>query len=188
MLKLKLNTGSSNLAVSRDEMKTYLRLESDITEDDTLIDSLIKAAETKIENICSIAITTKTYDGYLNDLPGIVEVPVPPLQSISAITYYNDEYTGTVVDSDSYVVQTYDNIEYGEIILKKGYTWPIPDATVNRFKITFVAGFGDDYSTIPDDLKTAIKMIVAHWYDNRESQEIPPAAENLYMNYKVYLP
>ena len=35
-------------------------------------------------------------------------------------------------------------------------------------KVTFTAGFGDA-STIPDDLKAAVKLLIGHWYEHREA-------------------
>jgi uncharacterized phiE125 gp8 family phage protein len=35
-------------------------------------------------------------------------------------------------------------------------------------KVVYVAGFGDAATDIPSPLRTATKMLAAHWYENRE--------------------
>ena len=60
-------------------------------------------------------------------------------------------------------------------------------------KITITAGFGaaDD---VDEGLKVAIKMLVGHWYDNRETVvmgmsaiELPMAVSALLARYRVML-
>ena len=54
--------------------------------------------------------------------------------------------------------------------------------------IRFVAGYGDDSESVPDQFAQAIRLIVGHWYENREAvqdtrrleiMEIPMGATDL---------
>ena len=44
----------------------------------------------------------------------------------------------------------------------------MPQPVIDSVNIRVVCGFGADYTAVPQNLKDAIKMIVAHWYNNRE--------------------
>jgi hypothetical protein len=59
--------------------------------------------------------------------------------------------------------------------------WP---STEGVYKIRFTAGYGAAVD-VPEDMKLALKMAVAHWHENRESQEMPPEARRLLDSYRV---
>jgi hypothetical protein len=44
-------------------------------------------------------------------------------------------------------------------------TWGRPDAV----QVTYTAGYGSTADDVPENVKLAIKGLVAHWYENRES-------------------
>ena len=56
--------------------------------------------------------------------------------------------------------------------------------------ITFVAGYGDASSDVPDGILTAIKLLGANWFENRESNSpvtmtpVPLALESLIWQYR----
>lgn len=76
----------------------------------------------------------------------------------------------------------------GRIAPGYGQIWPIVRQQLEAVQVTYVAGFGGLY-TVPDAIKTAIKMLVAHWYENREAvtpgplSPVPMAVEALLMAY-----
>ncbi len=71
-----------------------------------------------------------------------------------------------------------------------GQFWPWPLPQMANVLITFVAGFGSP-DKVPPAIKVAIKMIVAHWYENREAvgmgsyAEVPLAARNLLSAWEI---
>ena len=54
-----------------------------------------------------------------------------------------------------------------------------------------MAGYGSSASDVPENIKTAMKQLVAHWYDNRELvtnvsvNKIPVTVNALLLNYKI---
>lgn len=144
--------------VSLEDMKNYLRV--DVTDDDVLISNLIKTARDYIERITNRSIVLKRYEYILDDFPnGHIQLPRPPLVSVEQLTYKTID--GTEMLYSDYIVDV--EGEPARIIAPNG--WPSESLyPVNAVKVTYQAG----YSQIPESLKHAIFMLVAHWYENRQ--------------------
>lgn len=144
--------------VSLEDIKNYLRV--DITDDDVLISNLIKTARDYVERITNRSIVTKKYEYILDAFPnGYIQLPRPPLISVEQVVYKTADgvekvFTDYITDSES---------EPARIIAPNG--WPSESLyPVNAVKVTYQAG----YSQMPESLKHAIYMLVAHWYENRQ--------------------
>ena len=181
---LSLVTDATVEPVTLAEMKTFMKV--DLTDEEDVITSLIASARKKLETWAGIGMTSKTFDYYLDEFADVIEIPLPPLQSVDAFVYNDSSYDETAVTSTLYTTFTYSGITRGEIIKKDTGAYPTSTAPKNKVRIRFTNGFGALASDVPDDLKTAIKLTVAHWFENRESQAIPPEALAIMRNYKVY--
>lgn len=181
---LKQTAAPASEPVTTDEAKSHVRV--DISDDDTLIDSLIASARDTIEKLARRALITQTWRLSLDNWPDgdAIELPRPPLQSVSSITYTESDGTVNTWDTSGYIVDT--DSEPGRVVLAYGESWPsvtlYPAAAI---KITFVAGYGDEAGDVPEPWKQAIKLLVAHWYENREPiqagkmEQIPFAVDSL---------
>jgi uncharacterized phiE125 gp8 family phage protein len=70
-------------------------------------------------------------------------------------------------------------------------TRPEPARIMNGIEIDFSAGFGADGNSVPDGLKRAVLVLVAHWYKFRagfgpsdQPVSIPPEFERLISSYR----
>ena len=174
--------------VTAAEAKSWARV--DIDDDDTLIEALIVAARDYCEQATRRQFITATWAMRFRQFPGGgFYLPVPPLQSVTSITYVDSSGDTQTLDTDIYDVST--TGEYGQIVLAYGQEWPDVRGDIDGITVTFVAGYGDEGSDVPTLLQTAIKMIVAHWYDNRvpvanvAQHKVPYSAEALLNMYKV---
>lgn len=203
--------------ISTAEAKAHLRV--DTSDDDSLIDGLVIAARETAENILNRALITQTWQLVLDAFPsgsrvlsrfppttvvqpytamspwylsGGFKVPFPPLQSVSSITYIDQEGSPGTVTSSDYIVDTAH--EPGRVFLKYGASWPSvtlqPAAGVT---IEYVAGYGDAAADVPQAIKQAMFLIMGHLYENRESvvvgtiaKEIPLGAMSLLWNYRIF--
>lgn len=172
--------------VSMAEAKNYLKVEADQVADDEMIESLIVSARRQAEELTDRAFVTQTLEMELDledlDLRGI-ELPRPPLQSVVSVKYYDEDDQEHTWEPSSYRVDT--RSEPGRILLASGARWPSGLRSQQSVLVRYVAGYGGA-ANVPADIKTAIEMIVAHWYDNREAQELPPGALRTLHPYKVY--
>lgn len=177
-----LVTAPSEEPVSRTEAKLHCRVEH--TADDTLIDGLIVASRQVVETLCRRALVTQTHDLFLGYWPhtGSVEIPNPPLVSVTTVKYYDGDGTLTTISSSDYLVSAGTP---GSVTTASGSSWPEPQVRPDAIAIRYVAGYGAA-SAVPQCLKQAVLLLVGHFYENREAVaaattfgEVPMAVDAL---------
>ncbi|MDX2027696.1 MAG: head-tail connector protein [Alphaproteobacteria bacterium] len=140
----------------------------DTDADDALISLLIIAARQWVEAYTGRALITQTWQLWLDNWPSSgegVTLPRPPLASVSNITFYDESDAGTVWAAANYFVDTIR--EPGRVVLRSSAAYPTPSRAANGMKIEYVAGYGASGSAVPEQIKTAIRQLVAHWYEHR---------------------
>lgn len=165
---LTIGTAPAVEPISTTEAKSHLRV--DISDDDTLIDSLVKAARERVETITRRALINQTWQFVMDKFPGEdeIELPLPPLSSVTSVVYTDADDSDATFSSASYWVDT--DREPGRIKLKSGQSWPSTTLkTAAGVTITFVAGYGAAGSSVPQSIRQAILLLTAHYYENREA-------------------
>lgn len=95
---------------------------------------------------------------------GIV-IPVWPLNTITAMTYTDFLNVSQTVDVTKLQLRKY---KPPSIFAEQGKVWPfVNPQQVANVTITFTAGFAT-LKPVPGELKHAIRLMVGHWYKNRE--------------------
>lgn len=172
------------LPVALADAKKQCEISASDTTHDSHITRLIKAATADVERHARRALITQTWRLSLNDWPigkvhqrnryagynARVLIPRPPLQSVSSITYVNDGGVVTTLAVDKYQVTA--GASPGYVEPSFGEVWPVvrPE-TVEPIKITFVAGFGDTESSVPEQFKNLVFELVAFRFMNRGDAE-----------------
>jgi hypothetical protein len=112
-----------------------------------------------------------------------IELPNPPLQSVTSITYLDTTGVLQTMDPSAYRVDL--NGERGIVTPAFGTSWPSAYQVPGAIAVTFVCGFGAP-SAVSPKIKHALKMLVSHWYSHRElfvtqrfALEIPMAVDAL---------
>ena len=195
-MNVQVITSPTNEPVTLTEAKSHLRVDHE--HEDTLIESLVTTARQYAESVLTRrAFVTQTLKVTLDEWPDDkLLLPRPPLQSVESITYYDEDGVSGTVDADDYIVDT--SSEPGRIALKRNASWPsVTLRAVNGIEVEYVAGYGDA-EDVPEEFKHGIKLLVGHWYTNRESidldaarggiVEVPFAASALFGAHKVFLP
>lgn len=166
--------------IARADAKLFARVESSVTADDELFDSLIIAARKQIEQHTGRALMTQTWDWIIDGAPErILEVPLPPLQSVSGIYFTDEDDTeGAAISSSLYVV----DVARNRIWLKDGEQWGYGSLRSFRStRVRFVAGYGataadasttDVVGSCPGDIVLAARRMVVEIYEGR-GPEIP---------------
>ena len=183
MSALVLVTAPASEPVVLSEMKSHLRV--DLADDDALITGLISAAREYVEGAARRALVTQTWRLSLPGWPEDDEIglPRPPLQSVSSLVYVDVDGAQTTWPSSNYIVDI--DSQPGRLVLAPNISWPsVTLYPVNPVQITFVAGYGS--GLVPTHYLQAIRLLVGHWYENREAtdagqpvREIPLAVESL---------
>ena len=169
-MSLKIVTAPALEPISLDEAKLHLRVDLDDATEDALINSLITTARQYCEGYQRRNYITQTWELWLDDFPPLIyiNIPLPPLQSVTHVKYYGTDDTEYTFSSDDYFVDT--KSEPGRVSL--GYIKQWPSTTlrpVNGVCVTFVAGYGDADTDIPQSVKQAMLLLIAAWYEQREA-------------------
>jgi len=177
--------------VSLPEAKCHLRVT--VTEVNVLIEGLIRAAREQIELECSRALIKQTLELALDAFPcPWITLPRPPLLSVTSIVYTDVNGTTQTLATSEYTVDT--RREPAVIIPAWGKAWPSTREVPNAVVVRYVAGYGDDPGLVPEALKLAAKMLIGHWYENREAAVIgqgltplvtPMAVDRLLMPHRI---
>lgn len=162
-----LKTAPSALALALTDAKAHLNVSH--SDDDTLITTYINTAINYCEEYLQRKLITQTWYLYLDEWPsGSLVMPFGDLQSVTSIKYYDTDDTEYTFADTNYTVDIAS--VPGEVKLKYTKTWPSetlrPD---NPILVEFVTGYGDAQANITDvNVVHALKMLVAHYYINRE--------------------
>lgn len=154
--------------VSLAEGKLHLRV--DISTDDDLITAMIQAAREVVEGISRRALITQVWKLILDEFPEEDEIviPLPPLQSVTSITYKDRDGNESTFSSGDYIVNT--DTEPGKVVLAYGSSWPSTTLyPTGAITVQFTAGFGDASTDVPEKYRQAMMLLLGHFYENREA-------------------
>lgn len=184
------------------DAKLHLRV--DTPDDDPLIQNLIQSAREYIEARTGMALVSQTWVLQLDRFPrfdrvelwpapgvplGAILLPRNPVQSVSSIVWIDQNGASNTVDPSTYTVDLTSNP--ARIACTFNQSWPNVSspglAMMGGVQVTFVSGYAS-LAQIPSNLKTALHLMVGHWYINREEVavdtrlvaiQIPVAADDL---------
>jgi len=146
-----LIAGPGEEPVALADAKAWCRIDTD--DDDALVTALIAAARLEVESFTGRALVTQSWRLTLECPVGReVMLPVVPVSAISAATADGEDIAVTL---------------QGDAAL-------LPDEGYETLSIDYTAGYGAA-ADVPPDLKQAVLMLVAYWYDNRDGLGARPA-------------
>jgi len=183
---LSLVTGPASEPLSTSEAKSHLRV--DISDDDTLIDEYVAAARKYAEGMTRRAFVAQTWDYTLDGFPvDGIKLPIQPVTSVTYIQYVDSAgATQTFTEGTSPDVTKYDVFTDRPRTLitpKYNLVWPATRVHPGVVTVRFIAG----YTTFPDDLKQAIRLMVGHQYENREALVIGVSVATLPIGVQSFL-
>jgi len=190
MMRLTLLQGAATEPLTLDDVKAHLRLDGE--DEDALLGSLITTSRSHIEVALGMALNTQKWRWQADCWPksGIVELITRPLQSVERIAVRDNSGADTVIAASDYVVDT--SGQQGRIARRSG-RWPAPGAKLAGIEIDFWAGYGSDASDVPEAIRQALKLLVAHWYEVRNpvligslATHVPDTVSELLRPYKVH--
>lgn len=105
-----------------------------------------------------------------------IPIPLPPLVSpeTTEIATYDLVNIRSVYSTDNYFIDSTDEEQQARICLNYGAIWPPNLRPSNSFEVLYRAGYPDDVtspsspvSTVPEDIKTAMKLMLTWMFNNR---------------------
>jgi hypothetical protein len=174
---VQLTTFGITEPVTLAEAKAYARIDG--SSEDTLITSLITMARTHCESYIGKCIVLKTVEINSFTFPYQFQMPYGPLTNELNVT--------KCVTVDQNGVETPLNYQVNAGLFPKIFI--LGGDQSYKFKLVYIAGM----TTVPEDIKLAIKMMVNTLYERREDvivgtivAEFPLGVKALLMPYKTY--
>jgi uncharacterized phiE125 gp8 family phage protein len=163
------------------EARLWVRMDSDDTTQDAMIQLLIIAMREHAEAITGRAFASRTLEVIMDAFPednDVIELPYPPLSSVSYVTYTDGDGADQTLSGspDAFLVDT--GSYPGRVSPLYGGTWPATRAQIGAVRIGFVAGYGTT-NLIPKALRIWMQARIATIFENRE---------HLVMNNMVEIP
>jgi len=162
--------------VTLDEVKEFAHIDG--TEEDCLLERFITSARYSCEEYLRRALVLQTIQMVMDFWPDtVVELPRPPLISVSSVVTVDEDNNETTYSSDNYYIVT--EAIPGQLVLKQGIS---PPTNTSRnyagFKITYQCGYGATPGNIPAPIRDGLVMWVTTMYAKRViSKEPPPDAK-----------
>jgi len=181
--------GVATMSIAAATFSVSIQLTPLVTDEQSLLNALLGAARRYAETFTRRQLITATLKLVLDKFPKVIYVPRPPLISVTPIEYVDAAGATKTLSEASYAVDI--RSEPGRIVEAYGVSWPTTRDMINAVTVTYQAGYGAA-SAVPASLKTAIKMLAAHWYEHREAVtdgrapvEVPMAVESLLWAHRV---
>ncbi len=184
-----LVTPPASAPVEMTELLNHCRLQAG--EDDEAVDGFLAAAVAYLDGwrgILGRCMITQTWDVTYQASAYRLRLPFPDVQSVVVKCRDADGIEQTI-DAAQHTLSA---DAFGSLVyFRSGLIWPTLDHDMpDPIKVTIVAGFGAVHTAVPENLKQAIKMMVAHWLRCRELgspellKEIPMGFTSLIAPYR----
>ncbi len=190
--------------VSLTELKTYLRVDDDT--EDALLDAMIKGGVETAETYLGRSLITQMLRQSLDywparqasdarfpwfDGPRIVELARPPVQSIVAVTVYDQDDQSSVIASSAYRLANGSN-DRARLVLHKGQSWAADLRPTDAIAIDYIAGYGDTASDVPEPIRQGLMALIGFWFEHRDGAAwqtalppLPIGAASLWRPYRL---
>jgi len=174
------------------DMLAHLNLTAGL--DDALVQDKINSAEAWIEQFTGRALLTQARTVYFDRFHRGLELPVTPVQSITSITYLDGTLTQQTLASNTYIATPLNSDDDPTCLYPAfGTSWPATARIKSAVTVTLQAGYANA-AAVPVPLYEAIKLLVAHWYENREaslvgvtSSELPLGLVDILNRYREWV-
>jgi uncharacterized phiE125 gp8 family phage protein len=182
--------------ITTDEALAHCRIDADT--EDGLVAGYMMAARTFVENLIGRPLIRRSYLytldygwpllRYSTSMPywtsnfdyyrTRIELPKSPIGDpswIEVVTYIDVDGNGQTLDPTQYVIIVDGVVPY----IEPAYNvyWPPTRDQPQAISVQFDAGYGAEPGDIPDNIRHALLMLVAYWYDNRGSAQFGARAK-----------
>jgi uncharacterized phiE125 gp8 family phage protein len=187
-MALVLTAAAEAEPISLAEAKAHLRVDS--SNEDALLSSLIATARMFVERVLGLALVTQAWSYYLDFWPRscCVTLPIFPVQAVTSIKVHDGEGGSTTLEAESYAV---DVLSQPARLVLRSAALSVATRELNAFEIAFTAGYGDEADDVPQPIRHAITLLVAHWFERREPvvlgalpQEVPATVAGSLLPYR----
>ena len=154
----------------------------------------ISAARQFVETFTHRAFITQTWDLALDGFPawstvavdarlvdeGAIWLPKAPLVSVTSLSYVDTAGVTQTWASTNYTVDAPAGpwARRGRLVPAWSIYYPVARSVPNAVTVRFVAGYGAA-SSVPAPIKAAMKLLIGHWWMNREAAALVRASADV---------
>ena len=185
---LKEDTLAVNPLFTTAEAKDFLKV--DTTADDSLIDSLIKAATQSCQIFTNRYFLTTVVTQYSDKWDGIYTLYKSPVIGITHIKYFDSNDTEQTLASSNYILDSVS--QPARIGIAINGTLPDLADRINAVHVEYKVGYGLTSDFVPEGIKQAVLITIGNWYENRQTvitgrtaTELPLSSQYLLEQYKI---
>lgn len=185
--------------VTLQQVKRQCEVDDDITTHDTWFNEAIAEAQDVIEGMLQSTLTETYYQltGDAWPCDGKILLPMGPILSVIGISYLDRDGNRQSLDPAS-AYTTVLGGRSGYVIPAWNTSWPYARWTADSVSVEYSAGYQGagspgDASGVPKGIVRGMKMLVAHWFENREailqgtiSKEIEMGLRDVIQAYRNY--
>ncbi len=95
---------------------------------------------------------------------GALPILPVPLREVNAIAVYDADGMVQMLEVESFQIDT---VSAPALLAFDHGAVPSPGRRHAGIEVDIEAGYGDDATDVPPPLRQAIRLLVAHWYENR---------------------
>lgn len=170
-MAVRVITPATQLLVSRDDLKAQLRLEQTDTDSDTQIDALNAAAQALVEMMTQRRYGAQVLEWVRDSWCDTMVLPLAPGGDSSKVTINSVKYADlegvqqTLDPATMYWVRPAGPTQ--SVVRQWFAVWPWLGDAAERVVIRFT--IASEPTDAPANIIHAIKLLVGHWYANREA-------------------
>lgn len=157
-----LLAGPSREPLTLDEARLWLRLDSN--DEDALVAALIRAARSAVEQATRRALIAQGWRLRLDRWPAdrCVRLPLSPIISLDAVRIFDAAGAPALADLAGFHI---DQSRGARLVCDAP---PLaPGRIAEGIEIDVTAGFGATPDSVPEALRLAMRLLVAHWFEQR---------------------
>lgn len=152
------------------DAQVSMALRLDGNYDALYVSLILSAARQYFEQQTGLCLITQTWRACFDAVPPGREVSLPraPLASVTSVAYTDENGAAQTYPQDRYGIGGVSmKGVFGRVRLKSTESWPTLGDVPDALRITFTAGFGAEAAQIPNDIRLAVLLLTAWWYEQR---------------------
>jgi len=160
-MKYKLITDVANEPLSLDDIKDVLNIDDECSEFDDLLFAYISAARHLVESQTNFKLGVAVIDCVYEKFRPELWMEIGNIAKVDYVKYYDEDNVLTTLAASEYET---DLISFPARI-RSAYGKSFPSTYTRYDAVTIRVTTSEDY---PLPLLTAMKMVIGHWYENRQ--------------------
>lgn len=172
------------LPVELAELKLKCGVEDDSR--DALLEMDLAGAVAHVEKVLDLSLGVQTWQLTLGKFSDVIELPIGPVLGIvvDGFSYRDGAEIERAVPAEIYTLDLVSNPQ--RVVRNSDESWPT-DVSDRPNAVTVQFQAGHTSATLPRDLKVAILMLAAHWFENRSAVSMGGSVNEVPLGFNALL-